>query len=65
MPYGTKAAYKAATGWKAFTNIIEMTPTGIESIEPAETGSRKVLHNGQIYLLYDGRMYDVQGRPVR
>ena len=38
---------------------------GIESIQSPEIGTQKILRNGQLYLLYDGKMYDAQGREVR
>lgn len=39
--------------------------TGTESIQPSEVRSQKILHNGQLYLMYEGRMYDVQGRRIQ
>ena len=40
---------------------------GVESIsdEGLSISGKKILRDGQIYLLYDGRMYDIQGRPAR
>ena len=36
-------------------------------ITPSDSPSRgeKVLRDGQLYLMYEGRMYDVQGRRIR
>ena len=44
-------------------------PTAIEEI-PDETGTfegsnGKILRDGQIYLMYNGRMYDVQGNRIK
>ena len=38
---------------------------GIEEVQRDKVQSTKVLREGQLYLLYDGRMYDIQGRPAR
>lgn len=38
--------------------------TGIQSNESAVPVSYKILRNGQIYLMYRGTMYDVQGRKI-
>ena len=32
VPYGSLEAYKAATGWKDFKNIVEFDATGIEDV---------------------------------
>lgn len=42
------------------------TATGIEAIsdQPSKV-SKKVLLDGQIYLIYEGQMYDVQGKEVK
>ncbi len=37
---------------------------GIEDIDAADTSVRKILKDGQIYLLYNGVMYDVWGRRI-
>ena len=37
---------------------------GVEDIDAVDTSVRKVLQNGQIYLLYNGVMYDVWGRKI-
>lgn len=42
------------------------TATGIEAISDQPSGvSKKVLLEGQIYLIYEGQMYDVQGKEVK
>ncbi len=41
------------------------TPTGLEE-GPSDQGLRtKVVINGQIYLIYEGRMYDVRGNQIK
>ncbi len=66
VPQGCKAAYEAAPVWKDFI-IKEMAkPEGIDEvgIQPSAVSGQKVLRNGMLYLKYEGRMYDVQGREV-
>ena len=38
--------------------------TDIENIPSSVTGCQKILFDGQIYLMYEGRMYDVRGTRV-
>ena len=38
---------------------------GIEDVRRSDVPCTKILRDGQIYLMYGGRMYDVQGRPAR
>jgi len=41
------------------------TPTEVEQLSAAQQKSaRKVLHAGQVYLLYDGRVYDANGKRL-
>lgn len=37
--------------------------TGVKS-QKSKVESRKTIRNGQLYLMYEGRMYDVQGRKI-
>jgi hypothetical protein len=39
-------------------------PEGIDFIRIFEGSNGKILRNGQIYLIYEGRMYDVRGKRV-
>ena len=42
------------------------TPTAIEEISGTFEGSNcKILRNGQLYLMYEGRMYDVRGNQIK
>ena len=41
------------------------TPTDIDNVQGYNGQCTKVLRNGQLYLMYEGRMYDVQGRVVK
>ena len=53
----------------SFATLGANTPTAIEEISD-ETGTfegsnGKILRNGQIYLIYEGRMYDVRGNRIK
>ena len=39
-------------------------PEDLENVQNDDTPCTKVLRNGQLYLLYNGIMYDVQGRKI-
>ena len=43
----------------------EEQPTGVESIQHSDVSSQKVLIDGQLYIMYKGQMYNVQGGRVR
>ncbi|MBO4249849.1 MAG: Ig-like domain-containing protein [Paludibacteraceae bacterium] len=38
--------------------------TGVESIQPSTISIQKVLRDGQLYLMYNGTMYNVQGQKI-
>ena len=40
-------------------------PEGIDFIRTFEGSNGKILRNGQIYLIYEGRMYDVRGNQIK
>ena len=39
-------------------------PTGVDNEPSDQVPNTKVILNGQIYLMYEGRMYDVQGKRI-
>ena len=41
------------------------TATGIEEVQRDDVQCTKVLRDGQLYLMYEGKMYDVRGQRVR
>ena len=41
------------------------TPTSVENVQGDNVQCTKVLKEGQLYLMYKGTMYDVQGRRIR
>ena len=44
---------------------VKSTPTGVENVQRDNVQCTKVLRNGQIYLMYKGTMYNVQGKAVK
>ena len=54
--------YGIPDAWKAYT----MTPTGVEGVtdDRLRVTGQKILRNGQLYLMYEGKMYDVLGRKI-
>ena len=43
----------------------EGNPQGVGEVPSDQVPNTKVILNGQIYLLYEGRMYDVQGNQIK
>ncbi len=65
VPQGCQAAYEAAPVWKNFI-IKEMAkPEAIDQVQSDKGQGTKVLRNGQLYLMYNGTMYNVQGAKVK
>ena len=48
-----------------FTTTGEDTPTGVEGIQPSEVSYRKILHDGQIFILRGDKLYNAQGALVK
>ena len=67
---GAQSTYDPSNGRLIIRNVTGAvsitvpTPTALESTQDGQKAI-KVLRNGQLYLMYEGRMYDVQGREVR
>ena len=53
--------YGIPDAWKAYKMGM---PEGLEPAHSNEIPCTKILRNGQLYLLYQGAMYDIQGRKV-
>lgn len=41
------------------------TATGIDEVQSEKVQGNKIIRNGQLYLIHDGRMYNVQGARVK
>ena len=44
---------------------VRSVATGVENSQESRVKSQKQLRDGQLYILYEGRMYDVLGREVK
>jgi hypothetical protein len=49
----------------SFATLGTNTPTNVDEIQSDDVRCTKVLRNGQIYLMYKGRMYDIQGNRIK
>ena len=59
--------YKAADQWKDFGTILPIheSPTNIEHTPLGEIGNQsKLLRNGQVYILQDGKTYTIMGQEL-
>ncbi len=66
VPAGSEEAYKVAEQWKEFHLISPIKPTSIDQNNNHEQQIiNKRIHNGQLYLLCDGKIYTIQGQEVR
>jgi hypothetical protein len=67
VPENSVTAYQGAVQWQNFDVQADERPIpeGIENILKPETGTQKVLHGGQVYILRDGKIYDIHGTVVR
>ena len=58
--------YKNSNGWKEFTNIIGIdTPEGLANPSAIHRRSRKLLRDGQIFILRGEKVYTVTGQEVK
>jgi hypothetical protein len=53
----------------AFIKAIKITPanapTAIEEIIPATDGTQKIMYNGQLFIIRDGKVFNATGAQVR
>jgi hypothetical protein len=49
----------------SFATLGANSPTNIDEIQSEDVQCIKVLRNGQIYLMYKGTMYNVQGNQLK
>ena len=48
-----------------YSSAVDCTATDLESIQPAGVRGQKVMIDGQLYIIYNGTMYNVQGNIVK
>jgi hypothetical protein len=58
--------YKSAEVWSEFTDIRPIAETeAIDQIQGAKEQTKKVLRNGQVLILRNGKTYTMQGQEVK
>jgi len=68
IPEGSLSAYKYATGIGDYFTCLKNAPdpaTSVESTSSKQHTTNKVLRNGRIYILRDGKWYDLYGTIFR
>ena len=58
--------YKAAEQWKEFGTILPLnkTPSAVENTQLSIANGTKLLRNGQVYILQDGKAYTITGQEL-
>ena len=56
--------YKAADQWKEFGTILplEEAPSAVDNVEASTRGIQKLLRNGQLVIIRDGKTYNAMGQ---
>ena len=71
VPAGTIPNYQVATGWRYFSNFLEISgataiseKTAISETEQQNKSSRKIIRDGQVLILRNGVTYDMMGNTL-
>ena len=64
VPKESVEAYKSANQWKNFGTVLPIEDTGVEDITTAPSSFSKMLHNGQLIIIRDGKTYNVMGMEI-
>ena len=65
VPAGTITNYQVATGWRYFSKFLEISEeTSISETEQQNKSSRKIIRDGQVIILRDGKEYSVFGQKL-
>ena len=66
VPIGTALQYKAADYWCEFFNVIEYNaPTSVDNIPSSTINCQKIIRNGQLLIIRDGKTYTVMGAEIK
>ena len=66
VPTESVDAYEEANQWKEFGQILPIESTSVDYVEqPSSVKVQKLLQNGQVLILRDGKIYNVMGIEVR
>ena len=71
VPAGTIPNYQVATGWRYFSNFLEISEataisekTAISETEQQNKSARKIIRDGQVLILRNGVTYDMMGNTL-
>jgi hypothetical protein len=65
VPTGSIDAYEETNQWKEFGQILPIEGTNVEYVQqPQLEQVQKLLRNGQILILRDGKTYNVMGQEL-
>ena len=71
VPAGTIPNYQVATGWRYFSNFLEISgetaiseKTAISETEQQNKSARKIIRDGQVLILRNGVTYDMMGNTL-
>lgn len=66
VPVQSLENYKAAAQWKEFGSIVPLdeTPNAVDNILSSSINTQKILRNGQLLILRDGKTYTVMGQEL-
>ena len=64
VPAGFELAVEGGTRG-AYTVYVQMGEQGMEKVQGDKVQCTKVIKDGKLYLMYEGQMYDVQGKRVK
>ena len=66
VPMGTALQYKEAEYWCEFFNVIEYNaPSAVDNISSPNANTRKLLRDGQLLIIRDGKTYNIMGAEIR
>ena len=64
VPDESVEQYKSAPVWKEF-NVRSKIGTGVENITSTTNNVQKIIRDGQLYILRDGKIYDMMGQEIK
>ena len=65
VPAGSISAYQSADVWKDFSNILPISQQGLEDVQGNNVQCTKIVHNGQIFIKKNGKLYNAIGVEVK
>ncbi len=64
VPDESVEQYKSAPVWKEF-NVRSKIGTGVENITSTTNNVQKIIRDGQLYILRDGKIYGMMGQEIK